>query len=168
MFDIPRHHASWQFKKKKSSKHWNKESRINAGIRRWKLHLTESTWCHKSMVVSVLRTRDEQLLHKPVQDFAISNQSLNALFSSASPGVTVPNLSREYARDNILSPHFGSRRIAARRPPFYRCILKDSERGLGVAPRVYAECNSVLHFLAPRILHSAWGPYIALMPTCED
>ncbi len=88
--------------------------------------------------------------------------------SRSSEGCKFLTQSREFARDNILSPHFRSRRIAARRAPFYRRILKNSKRGQGVAPRVYAECNSVLHVLPPRILHSAGGPYIALMPTCED
>ncbi len=62
------------------------ETRINAGIRAWKSHLSESAWCQESVggICFINKWRAASL-----QPLTFSNHCKNALFSNASPGLTV-------------------------------------------------------------------------------
>ncbi len=62
------------------------ETRVNAGIRGWKLHLSESTWCQES-VVGICFTKKWRAAC--LQPLTFSNHCSNAVFSNASPGLTV-------------------------------------------------------------------------------
>ncbi len=63
------------------------ETRVNAGIRGWKLHLSESTyWCQES-VGGICFTNKWKAASLQPQTF--SNHCSNAIFSNASPGLMV-------------------------------------------------------------------------------
>ncbi len=62
------------------------ETRVNAGIRGRKLHLSESTWCQESAGVICFTNKWRAASLQPLK---FSNGCSNAVFSNASPGLTV-------------------------------------------------------------------------------
>jgi hypothetical protein len=69
------------------------ETRVNAGIRGWKLHLSESTWCQESFggICFTNKRRAASL-----QPLTFSNHCSNSVFLNASPGLTVRFLGGEH------------------------------------------------------------------------
>jgi hypothetical protein len=56
------------------------ETRVNYGIIKWKLHISESSYAMNRLVLSVSQIIARQLLYDPVKDLTILNQQSNAVF----------------------------------------------------------------------------------------
>jgi hypothetical protein len=81
MADLRCRHAAWHFQSTYLS---SSETRVYLAIRRWKLHLPESTWCRES-IGSICFT--DKLRAASLRPLTFSNHRSNAVFSNASPGL---------------------------------------------------------------------------------
>jgi hypothetical protein len=62
------------------------ETRANASIRGWKLHLSESTWCQESVGGICFTNKWRAASQQPL---TLSNDGESSVISNASPGLTV-------------------------------------------------------------------------------
>ncbi len=69
------------------------ETRVNAGKRGWKLHLSESNWCQESVGGICFSNKWRAASLQPL---IFSNHCWNAVFSNASPSLTVRFLGVEH------------------------------------------------------------------------